>query len=48
MHGIPLKSLESEDFAKLVPQRKQENVEVGLAGASHLEGDAPSHFGLIL
>jgi hypothetical protein len=46
MHGIPLKSLESKDFSKLVPQRKQEIVEVGLAGASHLVGDVPSHFGL--
>lgn len=46
MHGTPLKSLESKDFSKLVPQRKQEIVEVGPAGASHLVGNVPSHFGL--
>ena len=46
MYGTPLKSLESKDFSKLVPQRKQEIVEVGLAGASHLVGNVPSHFGL--
>jgi hypothetical protein len=42
-----LKPLESEDFSKLVPQRKQEIVEVGFAGASHQAGNAPSHFGLM-
>jgi|GEM_PF-3350766 len=46
MHGIPLKSLESKDFSKLVSQRKQEIIEVGLAGATHLQGNVPSHFGL--